>query len=288
MNLNMIYGHFYWDPRPELIPVDLPFLHRGVFWYGFFFALGFFLAYGVFRSLLRRFFAARGEKSITKSERTRLAEKVAFYLLVGGLIGARLGEVLFYQEWSGVFRHPLSLIKIWEGGLASHGGALGCLIALWLVSKKVPLSFLRLLDLVTIAVPLTAVCIRIGNFFGQEILGKPTQLPWAVIFGHPAGGEPALPRHPVQIYEAVGYGVIFLFLWGYFLRHAALQRAGRIAGFFFLLVFVFRFCMEWVKEEQSRWLGSESFLTMGQYLSLPFILLGLWLLYHSSSNKKFI
>lgn len=279
-------GYLYWDPSPEMIPVELPFLDRGILWYGFFFALGFFIGYSLFLWMLRRFLMERGTLK-SSADTKEMAEKVAFYVAIGVLLGARLVDVLFYQDPSLLLCDPLVLFRVWEGGLASHGGTAGALIALWLVSYRVKLSFLHLLDLCVIPAAAAAVCIRIGNFFNQEIVGTPTRVPWAVVFGHPAGGETAVARHPVQLYEALFYGLIFSFLLIYFMRHSSLKNRGRVAGFFLIAVFSFRFCVEWVKMEQSRLLGSSSPLTMGQILSLPMILLGL-ILFIYSFKKTFL
>jgi prolipoprotein diacylglyceryl transferase len=277
-------GFLYWDPSPEMLPFELPFLHRGILWYGFFFALGFFLGYCLFLWMLRRFFTATGHPS--QKHAKQVAETVAFYIAIGGLFGARLVDILFYQDPSLLWRDPLSLFRVWEGGLASHGGTVGAVLALWLASFKIRLSFLRLLDLTAIPAAAAGACIRIGNFFNQEIVGTPTQLPWAVIFGHPAGGEAVVPRHPVQLYEAFFYVGVFFILLRSFTRHSALKNSGRIAGLFFLLVFSFRFCIEWLKVEQSRLLGPASILTMGQYLSLPAILFGLYLLFRTRGFRQ--
>ena len=172
----------YWNPDRAIFSFDLPFLGRPILWYGFFFSLGFFVAYQVFLHLLKK-------ESLPK----QIAERVLCYVIVGTLIGARLGDILFYQDWKMILSHPLAVFQIWEGGLASHGGAFGIFIALILfyyrLSKsKTPLSFAKLLDLVVIPVCLAAFFIRVGNFFNQEILGLPSQVPWAVIFGNPADG----------------------------------------------------------------------------------------------------
>lgn len=280
-------SYLYWDPNPQMFPFELPLLGRGVLWYGFFFALGFFFGYLLFLFLLRRFLLKSGPVENLDKRAKQIAEKVAFYVAIGVLLGARLIDILFYQDPTLLLHDPFALFRVWEGGLASHGGTMGAVIALWIVSYKVRLSFLRLLDLSVIPAAAAAVCIRIGNFFNQEIVGTRTQVPWAVIFGHPAGGEAVVARHPVQLYEALFYLLIFSLLLCYFLRHSSLKNSGRIAGIFLMGVFSFRFCIEWVKVEQSQLLDSSSILTMGQILSLPMILLGL-LLFIQSFKKTFL
>jgi len=241
--------------------------------------------------LKKRLYMDEALPLITLKKRSLLfADKATFYIVAGTLIGARLGDILFYQGWAEIARDPLIVFRIWEGGLASHGGAIGIFIALWLLSKKMSFSFLRLLDLVAAPAALGGMFIRIGNFFGQEILGTPTRLPWGVIFGHPVGREEAVPRHPVQLYEALWYGLVFIALLWYFRRHPRLKEPGRLAGALFVSVFSFRFLIEYFKVEQSRLIDAHAFLTMGQWLSLPAIAFGIFLLCRKSgvwTNTKY-
>jgi phosphatidylglycerol:prolipoprotein diacylglycerol transferase len=271
-------AHLIWDPSPEMFHFNLPLLGRPLLWYGFLFAAGFFAAYGVLFYLLRRYFS-------TSKESSSFAEKLSFYVMIGAIVGARLGDLLFYQDWKSVIRDPLSLIAIWEGGLASHGGAIGILIALLIFSKRYKIAFLRVLDFTVIPTALAAVFIRIGNFMNQEILGTATNLPWGIIFLHPADKAAIVPRHPVQLYEAGLYLCIFFILLGDWHRRPAFKRVGWTAGLFLVLVFVARFCVEFVKVEQSVYIKAGSLLTMGQWLSLPFIALGICLLYVSKKRS---
>lgn len=274
-------SYIYWDPAREMLPFPIPLLNRPILWYGFFFALGFFLAYWVLKNLLSGHFKS-------KAHVTAIAERMTFYVVIGSIVGARLGDVIFYQRWTDYVHDPLSIIKVWEGGLASHGGAVGIIIALWLCSKKLKkeypsLSLLRLLDYAVIPTALAACFIRIGNFFNQEILGKPSDLPWAVLFGHPADGSRVVPRHPAQLYESIGYLIIFLLLLFLWKRTHWLQKTGKATGLFLILVFTFRFCIEFLKTEQSFNISPYSFLDMGQYLSIPFIALGLFLFFRNKA-----
>jgi phosphatidylglycerol:prolipoprotein diacylglycerol transferase len=271
-------GYAYWNPPREMFPFNLPLIDRPILWYGFLFAAGFFVAYWVLVYLLKGFLRTDKKGAVS------FAEKISLYTILGGLIGARLGDVFFYQSPAEYLRDPLSIIKVWEGGLASHGGAAGILIALFLLSRKLRFSWLSLLDLAVIPTAIAAFFIRIGNFFNQEILGTPTQLPWAIIFGHPADGSAAVPRHPVQLYEAFYYLSVF-FLLGYLWRSKpSLRQPGRMCGLFLILVFAFRFLIEFLKLEQSALLTSVSFLDMGQYLSLPLIVLGFFLFYRKKEE----
>ncbi len=274
----------YWDPAPEIFSFPIPFLGRPILWYGFFFALGFFLAYWLFASLLKKYLLPY---QVDKKEISSLTEKIGFYILMGAIIGARAGDLLFYQSWSQNLKHPLSMIKFWEGGLASHGGAIGIAIALCILLRKIKdkfpmISWRSLLDLIVIPTCFTASMIRIGNFMNQEILGTPTQVPWAVIFGHPADHSVPLPRHPVQIYEALFYFTLFICFW--FLRHR-LKKPGQITGLFFTLLFSFRFLIEFFKSRQSELLSMHFPLDMGQILSVPFIVFGLYMLIKVKKEK---
>lgn len=276
-------AHLVWDPSPEMFHFNLPLLGRPLLWYGFLFACGFFAAYGVLLYLLRSYFSISAK--LNKQRASAFAESLSFYVMVGAIIGARLGDLLFYQDWHAVIHQPLSLIAVWEGGLSSHGGAAGILIALVLFSKRNQLVFWKVLDFVVIPTTLAAVFIRIGNFMNQEILGIQTTLPWGVIFLHPVDGGMIVPRHPAQLYEAGLYLCIFLILLWDWHRRPPFEREGRMSGLFLVLVFVARFCVEFLKVEQSVYLKSGSLLTMGQWLSLPFVALGIWLFYRSKKRS---
>ncbi|MBS4168577.1 prolipoprotein diacylglyceryl transferase [Parachlamydia sp. AcF125] len=220
---------------------------------------------------------------------TALADQITWFVTVGTVVGARLGEIFFY-DWPHYRDHPLDMFKIWEGGLASHGGVIGILIALFLfhrsIQKKFPeLSILTLFDCLCIPACLGAFWIRIGNFFNQEIIGTYTNVPWAVVFGHPIYGQPGIPRHPVQLYEAFSYLGIFIFLYALWRWEKLKLAEGVLAGLFFILSFSARFLLEFFKLPMS-YMVDESFLQMGQYLSIPFVLLGLFLVFYSHKKQK--
>lgn len=213
---------------------------------------------------------------------TFLTDRLTWYVILGTLIGARLGHVFFY-DWPFYQDRPLDIFKIWQGGLASHGGVLGVMAGLCLyrqsIAKQFPhLTMIALFDLLVIPSGIVAFCIRMGNFFNQEILGPPTTLPWAVVFGHPFEGGAPIPRHPTQLYEALAYLAIFSLLYFLWYRRPALWRPGFLSGIFFILLFSSRFFLEFIKETQS-YVIDESYLQMGQILSLPFIALGFALYY---------
>lgn len=213
-----------------------------------------------------------------------LHEKVFIYCFVGVLVGARLGHCLFYEP--GYFlstpKHFIEMllpIKFTDGwrcafvgyeGLSSHGGILGILIAMWLYCKKTKLYIWFVLDCLGIACTLTGCFIRLGNLMNSEIIGKPTYLPWAFIFEH----VDQQPRHPAQLYESLAYLCIFFIIW--FVHKKMPQKIG--TGFFFglcmILVFVFRFFIEYVKDIQEAF-EADMIINMGQILSIPFIIAGI-------------
>ncbi len=218
-----------------------------------------------------------------------LADKLLWFLIAGILIGARLGHVFFY-EWPRFSSHPIDILKVWEGGLASHGGTIGILIAVFaylkVIGRQFPeLKFIVMLDALSVPTGLAAYFIRIGNFVNQEIIGVPTSLPWAIIFGHPADGSPSVPRHPTQLYEAMAYLGIFIFLYTLWKRKAEQLRPGVISGLFFILTFGSRFFFEFTKKPLSSMID-EHFLQTGQYLSIPFIMLGIFLLFNNAEPAK--
>lgn len=221
-----------------------------------------------------------------------LADKLCWFIVGGTIIGARLGAVFFY-DWDYFSQHPEEIFKIWHGGLASHGGTLGVLAALFLffiyTRKYIPqLSFLRLLDFVAIPSAITACFIRLGNFMNQEILGTPTTLPWGIIFGHPRDNSPLIPRHPVQLYEAIAYFFIFIFLWKKWKQEKeSAAKPGEIVGLLFILVFSSRFILEFWKETQESIISHSYFLQMGQILSIPFIFLGFFFFWNEKFFSKF-
>lgn len=273
--------YIFWDPSPELFSWKIPLLDRPILWYGFFFALGFFLSYFIFYYLLKQFLSIY---RVSQPEIGQIAEKTSLYAVIGTILGARFGDVLFYQSLRQYVHDPLGVIRFWEGGLSSHGAVCGIIIALWIlylrIRHKLPmLSPIALMDLIVIPALLAGAFIRIGNFFNQEILGTPTSLPWAITFGHPADGSFPIPRHPVQLYEALGYLILCLVLWMARKNISKMFLVGKTAGIFFIATFSFRFFIEFFKMPQSVVISPDSLLSMGQFLSLPFILFGFFLFF---------
>lgn len=270
-----------WDPALELVPWKIPLLNRPILWYGFFFALGFFLAYLVFQHLIKNFLKPY---RVSKKEALLLSERAVFYIVIGTLLGARFGDVIFYQSLKQYVHDPLGVFRFWEGGLSSHGGIVGLFLAIGIFAfrtqkKYKMLTWIAMLDLLAIPGLLAGGFIRIGNFFNQEILGIPATVPWAIIFVHPADGSLVLPRHPVQLYEAFFYFGFFSILWLIRTKIPKMIQRGKTSGLCLIGVFVFRFFVEFFKVRQSILIDRHAFLSMGQMLSLPLIVFGLLLFF---------
>ncbi len=217
-----------------------------------------------------------------------LVDRLLWYAILGTLIGARLGHVLFY-ELSFNLEHPLNILMVWNGGLASHGAAVGLLIATYFFYARhknalPPGGYFAFLDLFTLPVPIAGAFIRVGNFVNQEILGTPSALPWAIIFGRPADGSAVVPRHPVMLYEALAYCAIFAVSFTLWRQKGASYGPGFFSGLFFTLVFSARFLLEFFKVPQTSVVIING-LRMGQVLSIPFIVLGLVLIWRSYVQK---
>jgi phosphatidylglycerol---prolipoprotein diacylglyceryl transferase len=248
-----------WNVDPEIFRFG-PFAPR---WYGIFFALGFALGYMIMAQIYRH--ERRPEEHLST---------LFLYIFLGALIGARLGHVFFYQP-DYYLPRPWEILMIWQGGLASHGGFTGLIIALYLYWRKYrDMSFLKLCDRMVIAALPAAGLIRIGNFFNSEIVGTPTNVPWAIIFLR----VDDIPRHPAMLYEALAYFVVFVILYIAYWKADIIKISGRVLGAAFIACFSARFLIEFVKEEQV-WFEQGMLLNMGQLLSLPFIALGLVLLF---------
>jgi phosphatidylglycerol:prolipoprotein diacylglycerol transferase len=202
----------------------------------------------------------------------KMLDDVLFYGVLGVIIGGRLGYVLFYKPGD-YLAHPLDIFKVWEGGMSFHGGFLGVIIAMLLFARRQRLSWLAVTDFIAPLVPLGLAFGRIGNFINGELWGRATNLPWGMIF--PQAGD-GIPRHPSQLYQAAGEGVLlFLILWWY----AAKPRpSGAVSAVFLIGYGSFRFLAEFTREPDS-FLGLLSLgLSMGQWLSLPMIVAGLIML----------
>ncbi|MDI3503310.1 MAG: phosphatidylglycerol---prolipoprotein diacylglyceryl transferase [Candidatus Cloacimonadota bacterium] len=259
------------DINPEIVNFSLLGLNLHIRWYGLFYVLSFVLAYFLYRPLLRF-------KGI-ELDRDKY-ESIIFYLMLGVIIGGRIGYVLFYNLMY-YLAHPLEIFAVWEGGMSFHGGALGVIIAGILFCRKYKLSFMAMADP---AMPLVAIGLalgRLGNFINAELWGKVTTLPWGVIF--PGAGE--LPRHPTQLYEMLTEGLL-LGLISYIILRKRLKSG---LGFWTFIggYGIVRFLIEFVRVPDDISFYEDfgfifGFMSIGQFLSLLMIIaagLGLWMLY---------
>lgn len=272
----MLLNYITWNVDPEIFSVG-PLTIR---WYGLLWAVGIWLALMVVQKLFKH----------EKLSEVWL-DKLFMYTVIGAIAGARLGHCFFY-EWKlmaepvsflGItfnysnhyLSHPWELLYIWRGGLASHGGAIGIMIAMFLYDKKVSKKgFVWILDRLVIGAALTGAAIRLGNLMNSEIYGNSTSLPWGFIFVR--DGQTS-PMHPTQIYEMMYLLATFGVIWWLYWKKEAYKKNGLILGVFLLGVFGTRFLLEFIKINQEAF-ESTMMLNMGQILSLPFIIWGIWLI----------
>lgn len=257
-----------WDVSPEIFSIG-PLTIR---YYSLLFAVSFLTGIQIMTWIYRK--EGRNENEIND---------LSIYVILGVVIGARLGHCLFYNPGF-YLSNPLEILKVWEGGLASHGAAIGVLLSLLLFKKKNPkFKIMWLLDRIVIPTALGGSFIRLGNLFNSEIYGMPTDLPWGFVFvNSTAAGN--IPRHPAQIYESLAYLLIFGLLLYLYLKKSGDFKEGFLFGLFLILVFVFRFFVEFIKADQSAF-EAGWILNMGQILSIPLILLGLYFLIFWKKNK---
>lgn len=202
-----------------------------------------------------------------------LVSSLTTYIIVGMLLGARLAHCLFYEP-EYYLPNPIEILKVWEGGLASHGGYAGVMIAVWLFLRKHhDLKFFWIMDLIAGPCLFLGGLIRIGNFFNSEIVGEPTDLPWAIIFQR----VDSVPRHPAQLYESIGYFTIAAILMAVAKYKFHKWPRGTNLALAIILSFTFRFFIEFLKDEQSQLVLSDT-INMGQWLSVAFVVFGIGML----------
>ena len=265
-----------WDPDIEMSRLlGLPIRYYSLMW-----VLGLLAAY----LLVKRFYKDRGIKP-------DVFEPLFLYCFLGILIGARLGHCLFYEPeyYLSSGKHFIEMLLpirfmpqggvklVGYSGLASHGGTIGIIIGMWLYCRKYKVKVLECIDMVCVATPLTAACIRLGNLMNSEIVGKPTGTDWGFIFVQ--NGED-FARHPAQLYEAIAYIIIFVIILLIYRKHKQLVGSGFYFGFCIATIFTFRFFIEFCKEVQVDFEQGMTF-DMVQLLSIPFIIAGIWLMLHS-------
>ena len=255
-----------WDVSPDIFSIG-PITIR---WYGLLFAMSFIVGYQIMVIIFKR-----------ENKPEQYLNDLVWYMIIGTVLGARLGHCLFYNP-DYYLSHPIEILLVWKGGLASHGAAIGILFSIyWYIKKRKNFSFLWLMDRIVITVALAGFFIRMGNLFNSEIYGMPTNVPWAFVFAAVDGQ----PRHPTQIYEALAYLFVFIILYVIYIRSFAKIKEGFLFGLFLILVFGFRFAIEFLKENQSLF-EEKMLINMGQLLSIPLIILGIYILLRK--DKKFL
>jgi prolipoprotein diacylglyceryl transferase len=248
--------HFVWSVNREIFNIYGNF---GLRWYTLLFLAGILIGQYCFKRFLKE-----------ENRDEIYAEKLLYYIFIGTVVGARLGHCFFYDP-APYLANPIKILMTWEGGLASHGGYTGVIIALIMFVRKYPeFQFFWLADRISILGILAGAFIRVGNFFNSEIIGLPSELPWAVVFSN----VDQIPRHPAQLYEALTYYAIAGALYLAY-RFTSLKLAhGRILGLSLSLAFAARTALEAFKENQEEF-EQGMLLNMGQLLSIPFIIVGL-------------
>lgn len=266
----MLFIH--WNINPEIFETGAITLR----YYSLMFALAFICSYFI----LKKIFTAEHID-------TNILDKLVIYVFAGTLIGARLGDCFFY-DWDYYKNHLAEIILPFSysngnfqitgyQGLASHGGAIGILLGVFIFCKIHKQSFLFIVDRLVIVVALAGFFIRTGNFFNSEIIGKPSALPWAIVFER----VDDVPRHPAQLYEGLCYLIIFFIMIQLYKKYKS--TTGLLFGWFLLLVFTCRFLIEFVKESQESF-ENNMFINMGQLLSVPFIIIGLIFIFYAKKR----
>lgn len=251
--------YIIWNINPNILefgPLQLR-------WYGLLFVGSFFLGLMILQWIYKR-----------EGKDPAVLDNLLIYIMVGAVVGARLMHCFAYEP-EFYLSHPLEIFKVWKGGLASHGGLLGVLIALYIFTKRYNESYLWLLSRIAIPGALSAAFVRFGNFFNSEILGKPSELPWAIIFSR----IDMIPRHPVQLYEALSYLIILALLITIYRRVSPLFATKILPGVFLITIFTARFFIEYAKTRQAAYTTDLPFTT-GQLLSVPYIIAGIiWIVW---------
>lgn len=284
----MLLNFITWNVKPEIFSIG-PLTVR---WYGLLWAIGIWLALTIVQKIYKN------EKLPEK-----WLDSLFMYAVIGTIVGARLGHIFFYEwkhldvpinilgfevnYWNYYLSHPAEILAIWHGGLASHGGAIGILVAMYLYNKKVTKKgFLWGMDRLVIGVAVAGACIRLGNLMNSEIYGNITTVPWAFIFINDPQGD-GLPHHPTQIYEMLYCIITFGVTWWMYWKKGLQKNTGLIYGVFLLGIFGSRFLLEFIKLDQEAF-ESGMILNMGQILSLPLIIWGLWLVFRKNNTTSAI
>ena len=256
--------------HPQFDPIAFQIGPLAVRWYGLMYLLAFTLVL-----VLGRWRIARGLTKLT----ARDLDDLLFFGMLGTIVGGRLGYVVFYKA-SHYLQHPLDLFKVWEGGMSFHGGLIGVIVAMAIFARRRGFGFWTVADFVAPLVPTGLAAGRMGNFINGELWGRPTDVPWAMVFPQ----HDALPRHPSQLYVVAGEGVLLFLLVWWFARRP--RPEGAVSGVFLIGYGLARFCVEFTREPDD-FLGLlAGGLSMGQWLSLPMIAFGIGILIWSRRNPR--
>lgn len=263
--MNML-SYIIWDINPEIFHIG----GWGLRYYSLLFASCFIVGWFIVQYFFK-----------TENIPIKELDSLSLHMVLGTIIGARMGHVLFYEP-EFFLHNPLEIFMVWHGGLASHGASIGLLVALYLFSRKsTKKSYIWILDRAVIPIALAAVMIRLGNLMNSEIYGIKTTMPWGFIFVHAGEVE---PRHPTQIYEAICYGLLFIYLIRLYVKSKGNFPKGKVFGAFLIGTFATRFCLEFLKKNQSGF-ENNMLLNMGQLLSIPFIIVGIYFIVRSRKIK---
>ncbi len=239
-------------------------------YYSLFFATGIFTSYW----LISRFMKEEG-----MSEES--ASRLLLYIVFGLIFGAHMIHIIFYEP-SAIFNNPERIYNPleWGKGLASHGGVAGMMLALYIFIRREKKSYLQIADMISVVGGITACAVRLGNFFNSEIIGRSADVPWAVVFKR----IDSVPRHPSQLYEAIALVFIFIAVLIVYRKQKDIRGYGFFTGLFFSLYFTARFILEFFKKTQSEMLTDGRAVSMGQWLSIPLVILGLYLIYRARNK----
>lgn len=275
----MVLNYIHWNPSPEIFTI--PGIDWPLRWYGLLWATALLASHFIMNRIYR-----------TEGRTNKQLDTLTLYIILGTIIGARLGHCLFYGPlWDvydgqgnlieeGYLSHPLNMLKVYEGGLASHGGALGIIIGALMYCRKEKENVLWLFDRLVVVVPLAAMFIRLGNLMNSEIIGKETTLPFGFIFEQ----IDMVPRHPAQLYEAIFCFFLFIVMYWLWKNKRDVLGKGFLLGLLCVALFTERFFDEFLKENQAAF-ENDLALNMGQILSIPFVLFGVYMMWRSRTNK---
>lgn len=256
---------------PNINPVAFSIGSFSVYWYGLMYLMGFVMGYCALRLRVRY---SEWDRGFTIDD----ISDILFYTALGVIIGGRLGFMFFYRL-DDVLEHPLQILMVRQGGMSFHGGALGVIVSLWIYARKIGKTLPDVADFMLPALPLGLAAGRIGNFLNEELLGRVTNVPWGMIFPH--GGN--LPRHPSQLYEFILEGMVLFFILWFFSKKPRPRYA--VSSVFLICYGLFRFSVEFTREPDVYAGYLFGWMTKGQFLSIPMVVIGFILLFYAYQRK---